>query len=337
MKKVVPFLLATLVSAGGLVRSASAQEPSVFMPEFSVPFAEAIASPQKPRSFQENIDAFDVSTVDVREALRELFRKVGTSYSIAPDVQGTVTLSVRNVTFENTLKYLMRQVNAGYRIEGGVVNIVTRPADAPIELPPNVVRISAFSAVPTLAFDKAHVFVVFEDRILKLRKDDLSEVDQNDRRPNSSFGPDRQISQAEYDRVQARRFDVDFKERALPVVLDELSRLAKIPIRVEPNVRGVVTMNFQQVTLEHILAEIDKQVRTRHGFFRGRLHIGSDGIRFTSGPDRTALIVVSENPAKNFSAVDGDFLYICTATKIEKVRKSDLTRVAEVTFSTRRF
>ena len=71
-----------------------------------------------------NIAALDYNQTDVREALRNLFKMSGVSYTIAPDIQGTVTLSLRNVPFDTALQNLTRQVDATYRIEGGVYQIV---------------------------------------------------------------------------------------------------------------------------------------------------------------------------------------------------------------------
>jgi len=60
---------------------------------------------------------------DVRSALREVFRRTNSSYSINPDVQGTVTLSLKNVTLNAALENIVRQVDATYSIEGGVYNV----------------------------------------------------------------------------------------------------------------------------------------------------------------------------------------------------------------------
>lgn len=63
---------------------------------------------------------------DVRATLRELFKRVDVSYSISPDVQGTVTLDLRNVTLETALQNILRQVDATYRVELGVYEIFRR-------------------------------------------------------------------------------------------------------------------------------------------------------------------------------------------------------------------
>ncbi|RYG26848.1 hypothetical protein EON82_01795, partial [bacterium] len=77
------------------------------------------------------ISSLEFEQTDVREALRALFKNVGVSYTIAPEVQGTVTVSLKNVPFETALQNVTRQVDATYRIEGGVYQIVRRE-DPPV-------------------------------------------------------------------------------------------------------------------------------------------------------------------------------------------------------------
>ena len=72
------------------------------------------------------ISSLEFEQTDVREALRALFKNVGVSYTIAPEVQGTITVSLKNVPFETALQNITRQVDATYRIEGGVYQIVRR-------------------------------------------------------------------------------------------------------------------------------------------------------------------------------------------------------------------
>ncbi len=61
---------------------------------------------------------------DAREALRWLFRKGLIGGTIAPDVQGVVTLSLRNVTWETALQNVTRQVDASYRVTEGWFYVV---------------------------------------------------------------------------------------------------------------------------------------------------------------------------------------------------------------------
>ncbi len=76
---------------------------------------------------QKIISSLELQEADVREALKALFRQVDVSYSLAPDVQGFITVSLRNVTFETALQNILKQVDATYRVEGGVYQIIKRP------------------------------------------------------------------------------------------------------------------------------------------------------------------------------------------------------------------
>jgi hypothetical protein len=93
---------------GGLSRTASAQE------DIS----------------QKQIPSLELEQADVREALRALFKNVNVSYSIAPEVQGPVTVALKNVTFELALQNILRQVDATYRVEGGVYEIIKKAEQA---------------------------------------------------------------------------------------------------------------------------------------------------------------------------------------------------------------
>jgi hypothetical protein len=72
------------------------------------------------------IQQLELDNADVREALKILFRSVNVSYSIAPDVQGLITVSLRNVPFETALRNILNQVDATDRVEGGVYQIIRR-------------------------------------------------------------------------------------------------------------------------------------------------------------------------------------------------------------------
>jgi hypothetical protein len=77
----------------------------------------------------QNIPRLQYQDADVREALRALFNTVGVSYTIGQDVQGTVTVDLKDQTFETCLQAITRQVDATYRIEAGIYQIVKREAD----------------------------------------------------------------------------------------------------------------------------------------------------------------------------------------------------------------
>ncbi|HLO97967.1 MAG TPA: hypothetical protein VK171_05170, partial [Fimbriimonas sp.] len=72
------------------------------------------------------IPSAEYQSADLREALRALFKQVNANYSIAPDIQGQVTISMKNAKFELVLQNVLAQVGATYRYEGGVFIIVKK-------------------------------------------------------------------------------------------------------------------------------------------------------------------------------------------------------------------
>ena len=73
------------------------------------------------------IPSLELDQADIRDALRALFKNVGISYVIAPDVQGQISVSLKDVPFETALQNILKQVDATYRVEGGVYSIIKRP------------------------------------------------------------------------------------------------------------------------------------------------------------------------------------------------------------------
>lgn len=72
------------------------------------------------------IQSLELQDAPIRDALRILFKNVGVSYTIASDVQGTVTASLKSVPFETALRNLLGQVDATYRVEASIFNIVRK-------------------------------------------------------------------------------------------------------------------------------------------------------------------------------------------------------------------
>ncbi len=108
MKSINKFLLSALIAAS----------------VFTLAPVKSYAQQQDPAN--QIIPSLELEQADVREAIKILFRNLNVSYSIAPEVQGTVTVSLRNVPFETALQNILKQVNATYRVEGGVYQIIAR-------------------------------------------------------------------------------------------------------------------------------------------------------------------------------------------------------------------
>jgi type II secretory pathway component GspD/PulD (secretin) len=77
------------------------------------------------------VEKVDLNQSDIRDALRMLFKDSKVSYSIDPDVQGQVTARFSGVTLEVALEALLRQIDATYRLESGMVFIVKKQLPQP--------------------------------------------------------------------------------------------------------------------------------------------------------------------------------------------------------------
>ncbi|GIV10863.1 MAG: hypothetical protein KatS3mg020_0354 [Fimbriimonadales bacterium] len=70
---------------------------------------------------------------DVRFVLKQLFDSVGVSYTLDPNVQGTVTVSLTDVSFTVALDNILRPLNLTYRVESGVYFVTVRqPEEVPV-------------------------------------------------------------------------------------------------------------------------------------------------------------------------------------------------------------
>ena len=122
------------------------------------------------------IDTVNFQSVDIREALRDVFRKANVSYSIAPDVQGRVTAIGTNVPLETAVRLLANQVGATYRIEGGIYQVITTAAAAMYPQP----------KIGKMAMDGSDLYVSLGLRVVRLSKKDLSIVFER----NIAISPD---------------------------------------------------------------------------------------------------------------------------------------------------
>ncbi|RYG28902.1 hypothetical protein EON81_27705, partial [bacterium] len=92
--------------------------------------ASPAARAQDPDLGSKIIPTLKYEQVDVREALRALFKAVGNpGYTIDPAVQGTITVNLSNVTFDIAINNILRQVDATYRLDGGIYQIIRREID----------------------------------------------------------------------------------------------------------------------------------------------------------------------------------------------------------------
>lgn len=116
----VPFDEA-LNSVLGQVGGAVVKEGGVYMIQKS-----ADAAGGRAPSDDVVITSLDFDQVDARDAIKYLFKQVNANYTVAPEVQGTVTLTLRNVTFNVALRNLLDQIRATFVLQDGIYRIVRR-------------------------------------------------------------------------------------------------------------------------------------------------------------------------------------------------------------------
>ncbi|AIE84019.1 hypothetical protein [Fimbriimonas ginsengisoli] len=135
--------------------------------------------------FQRILPVVDYNRDNVRDALRELMGNSSQSFTIDSDVQGEVTLSLHNVTFDTALQLVLRQVDATYRMEGSVIHVYRKavaPATPPVLTGPDITAESSSSEGASgagdtvIVHDGSFLYVLRGTRMFKLRKSDLKIV-----------------------------------------------------------------------------------------------------------------------------------------------------------------
>lgn len=122
---------------------------------------------------------FAVQDEDVRDALRKLFKTVEAPYSIAVDVQGTVTVNFRDASFHDALTSMLKQVNATYMVEAGVYQVVVKPRVSIGEHDPRDFKMTVPGVArepATITQDDRFLYVLRGDELYKVNKSDLKTV-----------------------------------------------------------------------------------------------------------------------------------------------------------------
>lgn len=123
----IAVLACVLLGISGVCK-ADGSTPGLLEGEAS--FGHRISAPQQIQI----VDKFEAKNENVREVLRSLFKKMGVAgYTIDPTVQGNVTLNLSQVPLNIALESLTRQVDATYRVEGGIYQVLRKePSPNPI-------------------------------------------------------------------------------------------------------------------------------------------------------------------------------------------------------------
>lgn len=120
----------------------------------------ALAMPTTASAQQEDIRkkkvSLEIQDADVRDALKLLFDAAGVqNYTVASDVQGTVTVKLTDVPFETALRSILDQVDATYSFEAGLIRIFKRekPTVTPTTEQPSIQTTKVTRKIPILHAD----------------------------------------------------------------------------------------------------------------------------------------------------------------------------------------
>jgi type II secretory pathway component GspD/PulD (secretin) len=112
------------------------------------------------------IPSLEFDQADVRDALKVLFRTAGLNYTVAPEVQGVVTLSLRDVPFRTALRNILNQVQATWSESGGIFNVIARPTDTgtgnvtDTQLPGTDTNVNRVRRIPLRSADPYFIYLI---------------------------------------------------------------------------------------------------------------------------------------------------------------------------------
>lgn len=271
------------------------------------------------------IPSMEVQQADVRETLRQLFKQVKVPYSIAPNVQGTVTMSLKNITFEVALQNLTRQVDATYRIRNGLVEVLLKPSSPDVSFiihdpAPHFPTTPPVMVPPVITADRQFVYILRGEHLSKVEKKELKIVAGrrlNPGGPMPPVGPD-----------TGAKVTAKFTGEDVRTALRKVFERHKVSWELSPEVQGVVTLNVRDVKLTEAVTALAHQVGATVRIERGVYKIEPDRPVFSFGQSGSQPNLGPNPPSVILE--DGDFLYVLQGDLLHKVRKQDLVQIRTV-------
>gem|GEM_PF-5832597 len=254
-------------------------------------------------SDRDRIESFKSDGEDVRMTLEQLMRIAGRSYSMAPEIHGTVTIDFKNIQLEVALEYILRQVDATYRIEAGVYQIIPmrEPATGTVESDSLNVRDAirillepfhvSFTVAPEVQgwVDSSLFNLGFKDAFKNIldQCDTTYEVVDGVYRfyrlGQETVGAARPFSLLELRHVEPEFLDTSESSNLIvPIIeIDQadvresirmLMKWAQYSYSIAPEVQGSVTLDLRRVTLkvalQNILRQVDATYRIEAGVYQ---------------------------------------------------------------------
>lgn len=295
-----------------------------------------------PRGFQEpkaRIVDLELSELEIGKAVAYLFAKVNGKYSLAPNVKGVTTVSLRGIPFEDALANVLRQVNATWRVKDGIYEIALKPqpeidwgrvADEDRELYGEDVRevlARLFKGVGIAPAISPHV----QGRV-KISDSDLKDITFEAalqkvlKQANATYRVSGGVYEIVPQDVGKTIVSIRAENEDIREVLRRLFKNVGVSYSIEPEVRGTVTVQLTSVSFEAALGNILKQVDATYGVEAGIYMIVKPRIRFGGGPFDSRYIVQEPEVAPAIT-MDDRHLFVLVGKRLFKVNKSDLKTV----------
>lgn len=251
------------------------------------------------------VKEYDLDNVEITKALTDFFTSMKVKALLSARVQGSVTLSLRNVGGEAALQNTLRQVNATYRVEHDIYEIVPKRdyGDAPFDAPELQDR-TTFSSGDS-------VYILENDTLQKFRKADLK----------------REGSVTLARSFTKKTFELSKEKERLDFV--RTAHLANVDVFFAPQTQGTVTLPDGPATVADLNLALAQTFKKNYYIEDG------DFVFFRPLSPYVSLRLVEMEPLpyvrpKASISSDAVFLYVTSGRWIYKVRKSNMKVVGTV-------
>jgi len=254
---------------------------------------------------QSKTDHFEFNQADVRDAVGQVCKEFKMQCVFDPGVQGLVTMTLGNVSFETALENALRQVDATYRLQNGVILVFPRLHSIGITEPDpsehGLVMVDSTTTNCSMTQDSRYLYLYKGTTLYKIQKDDLNLV-----KASISFDA---LNLPSSQSVSGIGVDV----RA---ALRSLFKRINVSFEMTPEVQGAVTDVPATTPFETALLKILGQVNATYRIDSSAFHIYLKSQTINPGPDPASAM-----------AQDDRYVYLLKGIGLYKFQKSDLTLV----------
>lgn len=279
----------------------------------------------------------ELSDLEIGKAVAYLFAKVNGKYSLAPDVKGVTTVSLRQVPFESALANVLRQVNATWRIRDGVYEIVLKPQPeidwARVAAEEKEARGEDAVEVIARLYKNAGVSVEISPDVkgrIRLNENDLKSltfeaaIHRVLKQANATYLVEGGVYKIVPQSAGQKIVSFEFKNEDVRDALRQLFLSTDITYSIGVEVQGTVTATMKNVPFDTALANILKQVDSKFLIEGGVYQVVRNSTRLDEGSLVATGISPNQTPVMT---QDDRYLYILRGDMLYKVNKVDLKTV----------